>query len=453
MHPWIGAGDDDRRRILSEIGLGSTDDLFSAIPPAVCVDRVPLANGLDEQAVRLELVAMALANLSPDCRPSFLGAGVYRHVQPSVIDAVLSRAEFFTSYTPYQPEIAQGTLQAIYEFQTLICQLTGMEVANASLYDGATALIEAVLFAHRVRRGKAQRVVLAETVHPMYRRVVRTYADPAGLEVLMVPAGGDGRVDPTTLRAAAGDESACCIAVQSPNFLGIVEDLPAVANVAHAAGALAVQVVAEAASFGLLAGGGAFGFDVVCGEAQSFGIPSGFGGPHLGFFACRNKDVRQMPGRLVGETVDSRGDRAYCLTLSTREQHIRRAKATSNICTNQGLMALAATVWLETVGGHGLRDLAAACLARSEDLKRRIEAAAGPWRLAFPTSPTFNELLITGPGEGAELARRLADLGVLAGVPSRTWGGSWPDGLLVAVTERTTTSEVEALMDGLGRVS
>ncbi|HSL17423.1 MAG TPA: aminomethyl-transferring glycine dehydrogenase subunit GcvPA [Methylomirabilota bacterium] len=453
MHPWIGAGDDDRRRILTELGLGRVDELFAAIPPEVCVDRVPLPDGRGEEAVRLDLAAMALANLSPDCVPSFLGAGVYRHVQPSVVDAVLSRAEFFTSYTPYQPEITQGTLQAVFEFQTLICQLTGMEVANASLYDGATALVEAVLFAHRVRRGKADRVVLAETVHPMYRRVVQTYADPTGLEVVVVPPGPDGRVGADALREAAGDGLSCCVAVQSPNFLGIVEDLPTIADAAHGSGALAVQVVNEAVSLGLLAGGGAFGFDVVCGEAQSFGVAPGFGGPHLGFFACRERDVRQMPGRLVGETVDGRGDRAFCLTLSTREQHIRRAKATSNICTNQGLMALAATVWLESVGGQGLRELAAACLSRADDLKRRLGELGGPWRLAYPESPTFNEVLLEGPGAGDELARRLAEAGVLAGVPARTWGGSWPDGLLVAVTERTTTAEVEALLEALGRLS
>jgi glycine dehydrogenase subunit 1 len=453
MHPWVGAGDDDRRRILAELGLESIDELFQSIPPEVRVDRVDLDDARDESTVRTALAAMALDSLSPDCVPSFLGAGVYRHVSPSIVDAVLSRAEFFTSYTPYQPEITQGTLQVIFEFQTLICGLTGMEVANASLYDGATALVEAVLFAHRVKRGKVDRVVMAETVHPMYRRVVDTYAAPAGLEVVVVPAGDDGRSDPAALRAAAGDDAACCVVVQSPNFLGVLEDLPAVAEAAHDAGALAIQVVAEAVSLGLLAGGGAFDFDVVCGEAQSFGIAPGFGGPHLGIFACREKNIRQMPGRLVGETVDGNGDRAFCLTLSTREQHIRRAKATSNICTNQGLMALAATVWLEAVGGQGLRELASACLSRAEDLKHRFATLGGGWRLAHPEAPTFNEIHVVGPGPGAELVTRLAADGILAGVPSHTWGGSWPDGLLLAVTERTTTTEVDALIDACRRIS
>jgi len=453
MHPWIGAGDDDRRRMLAEIGLGSIDELFASIPSEVCVERLPIPDARDEAAVRDEISSMALANLSPECAPSFLGAGVYRHVQPSVVDAVLSRAEFFTSYTPYQPEISQGTLQVIFEFQTLICQLTGMEVANASLYDGATALVEAVLFAHRIKRGKLDRVVLAETVHPMYRRVLATYADPAGLEIVIVPPGEDGRVSADAVRAAAGDDQSCCVAIQSPNFLGIIEDLPAVAAAAHDAGALAVQVVTEAVSFGLLTAGGAHDFDVVCGEAQSFGIAPGFGGPHLGFFTCLEKNVRQMPGRLAGETVDDQGRRAFCLTLSTREQHIRRAKATSNICTNQGLMALAATVWLEAVGARGLNELAIANLSRCEELKRRIGELGRGWQLAYPSSPTFNEFLLTGPGAGDELVRRLADAGVLAGVVARRWGGSWPDGLLVAVTERSTSDHLDAFIEALGRVS
>jgi len=449
MHPWIGAGPDDCRHLLDELGLDSLERLFATIPAEVCVDRVDLPPGEDEDTVRRGLAAVAERNLTLSSRPSFLGAGVYRHLQPALVDSVLSRAEFFTSYTPYQPEISQGTLQVIFEFQTLISQLTGCDVANASLYDGATSVVEAVLFAHRVLRGKRNRVLAAETVHPVYRSVLDTYAAPLGLEVVVVPPGSDGRIDPDRLR----DEQACCVVVQSPSFLGTVEDLPAIAAAAHSSGALAVHVVAEAVSLGTLAGGGAFGFDVVCGEAQSYGIAPGFGGPHLGFFACTEKNMRQMPGRLVGETVDGEGRRAFCLTLATREQHIRRAKATSNICTNQGLMALAATVWLETLGGSGLRGLARSCLARSQELKRRIAALGGGWRLSFPSTPTFNEFLVEGPAGGDELARRLADEGVLAGVPSHKWGGTWPDGLLVAVTECNRANDLDALVAAMGRVS
>jgi len=451
MHPWVGAGPEDRGAILRELGLDSVDELFAALPASVCTDRLPLPGPRDEDAVFGELAGMALANLAMTCHPSFLGAGVYRHVQPSVVDSVLSRAEFFTSYTPYQPEISQGTLQAIFEFQTLIAQLTGLDVANASLYDGATALVEAVLFSHRVLRGKRRRVVLAESVHPVYRRVLATYTDPLGLEVMTVPPGADGRVDPARMAAAAGE--ACCVVVQSPSFVGTVEDLPAVAEAASRGGALVVQVVAEATSLGLLAGGGAHGFDVVCGEAQAFGIPAGFGGPHLGFFACREGNVRQMPGRLVGRTVDEEGRRAFCLTLSTREQHIRRGKATSNICTNQGLMALAATVWLEALGGTGLAALARSCLARSEALKARVRQLGSGWSLAYPAAPSYNEFLVVGPRPGPELARQMAAKGVLAGVPASRWGGSWPDGLLVAVTERTSAADIDAFVAAARGVS
>jgi glycine dehydrogenase subunit 1 len=452
MHPWVGAGLEDQRHILAELGLESIDELFASIPAGVCIEGLELAPARDEDWIRRAFGEMASANLAMDSVPCFLGAGVYRHLQPSVVDAVLSRAEFFTSYTPYQPEISQGTLQVIFEFQTLISRLTGLEVANASLYDGATALVEAVLFSHRVMRGKRDLVVIAETVHPMYRRVLDTYIEAAGIEVAVVAPNGDGRLDPDSVVEAARDR-ACCVAIQSPNFLGIVEDLPQLAAAAHDGGALAVQVVTEAVSLGLLAGGGSFGFDVVCGEGQSFGVAPGFGGPHLGFFACGTKHLRQMPGRLAGETVDEHGKRAFCLTLSTREQHIRRAKATSNICTNQGLMALAATVWLEAVGGSGLRELATSCLARAEELKRRIAAVGGPWRLAYPASPTFNEFLLVGPGSGAELVDGLASGGVLAGVPTTDWGGSWPDGVLVAVTERNTAADLDALVKALETLS
>ncbi len=450
MHPWIGAGPEDRDRILAELGLTSADELFVTIPDAVKVDSLGLGGARDEAALLREFGDLAAANTPVSSVPSFLGAGTYHHVQPAVVDAVLQRAEFYTSYTPYQPEISQGTLQAIFEFQTMVCQLTGLEVANASLYDGATSLVEAALMAHRVLRGKRNRVVVAETVHPMYRRVLHTYAGALGIEVVEVVPGDDGRTSPDALAAAAGGE-ACAVIVQSPSFVGTLEDLGAVAEAAHGVGALAVQVVAEAVSLGLLRGGGDHGFDIVCGEAQSFGLAPGFGGPHLGFFACRSAHVRQMPGRVVGQTVDSEGRRAFCLTLSTREQHIRRAKATSNICTNHGLMALAATVWLELLGGEGLRRVAAASLAAARSFADRVAELPG-WRLAWPETAAFNELLVVGPRPGAELAGALARDGVLAGVPSRLWGGSWPDGLLVAFTERTTGAHVDALLDAMGRI-
>jgi len=451
MHPWIGAGPEDRERILGELGIESIDALFSSIPPEVSIDSLDLPPAMDEEALLRHLGGLASATTTADDMPCFLGAGVYRHVAPSLVGAVLQRAEFFTSYTPYQPEISQGTLQAIFEFQTIVCQLTGLEVANASLYDGATAVVEAALMAHRVHRGRRNRVVVSETVHPVYRRVLHTYTKALGIEVVEVPPGGDGTAPAARLAEAAGEE-ACCLIVQSPSFTGVVEDLPAVAEAAHASGALAVQVVAEAVSLGLLAGGGAHGFDCVCGEAQSFGMTPSFGGPHLGFFACRQQHMRQMPGRLVGQTVDADGRRAFCLTLSTREQHIRRAKATSNICSNHGLMALAATVWLELLGGEGLRRVATASFSAAEAFKTRLAELPG-WSLAYPGTPGFNELLVTGPGSGEELAQALLDQGVLGGVPSRFFGGSWPDGLRMAFTERTSAADLDALVAAMGRVS
>ncbi len=452
MHRWIGAGSQDRHALLSELGKNSIDELFDTIPEEVRAGVLAVPGPLDETTLLEKLGERARENRSPGTMPSFLGAGVYRHVVPAVIDSVLQRAEFFTSYTPYQPEISQGTLQTIFEYQTIISRLAGLDVANASLYDGTTATVEAALMAHRVFKGKRNRVVVSESVHPMYRRVLATYTSALGIEVVTVPAGTDGRTDVERLTQAAGSE-ACCIIVQSPNFLGVVEDLPAIASAAHQHSALAVQVVAEAASLGVLKGGGEHGFDIVCGEAQAYGIPAAFGGPHLGFFATSAKLVRQMPGRVVGQTVDAEGRRAFCLTLATREQHIRRAKATSNICSNHGLMLVAATVWLELLGGNGLFELGRANVARVTDLKRRIQALGQGWQLAYPDSPVFNELLVCGPAGGTELQEALLDRGVLAGVPSRLWGGSWPDGLLVAVTERTTNAEVDALIDAMENVS
>lgn len=452
MHPWIGAGPEDRRTLLSELGLESIDQLFERLPANVCIDGLDLPPAQDETALRRAFFDLGLNNTTAARAPSFLGAGVYNHIRPAVVDSVLSRAEFFTSYTPYQPEISQGTLQALFEYQTFMTRLTGMEVSNASLYDGATALVEAALFAYRVLRMKRSRVVVAETVHPIYRSVLNTYAEATGLEIITVPAGTDGRLDPQALEAAVTAD-ACCVAVQSPNFLGVIEDLPMVSEAAQSVGALSVHVVTEALSMALLKAGGHFGFDVVCGEAQSFGVSPGYGGPHLGFFTCREKHIRQMPGRLCGETVDADGTRAFCLTLSTREQHIRRAKATSNICTNQGLMALAATVWLQAVGGAGLRRLAEDNLTRAHETARRLLEADTGWHLSFPDSPFFNEFLIQGPAGGSETARKAAEAGVLAGAAVARWNSRWPDGLLVAVTEQNSIGDIDALIDTLRMAS
>jgi len=444
------AGEEDRRRMLAAIGAASVEDLFATIPAELRVDRLELPAALSEEEVRRQFWQLASANAAPDCYASFLGAGVYRHVVPAVVDSLLQRGELFTAYTPYQPEVSQGTLQAIFEFQTFVCQLTGLEVANASLYDGATAAVEAVLMASRLAPGR-RRVLVAASAHPEVLAVMRSYCEPAGLALETVPWDGTGRVAAADLEAALGDD-VCAAVVQSPNVLGVIEDLPALAPIVKASGAQAVQVVLEATSLGLLAPGGELGFDVVCGELQAFGVAPSFGGPHVGFFAARKEALRQLPGRLVGQTVDVDGRPGFVLTLSTREQHIRRAKATSNICTNHGLMALAATITLSLLGRHGVREVACHSHAVAEYLKAGIRALAGKVALAFPDSPTYNEFLVLHDDPDGLLARLEAE-GVLGGVSTRRPGWDLPTGVLVAATEKNTREECDRLLAALGRLA
>jgi glycine dehydrogenase subunit 1 len=451
MHRYL-AGEDDRRRMLAAVGCASVDDLFVSIPAAVRCRELNLPAGRSEEEVRREFWALAGRNIAPECAASFLGAGVYRHVAPAVADALLQRGEFFTAYTPYQPEVSQGTLQAIFEFQTFVCQLTGLDVANASLYDGATAVVEAVLMAHRILPGRP-RVVVAGSLHPDYRAVLDTYSAAQQLTLVTIPWDERGRVDPSAL-ATAVDANTCAVVVQSPNFFGVVEDLEALGGIAKGVGALAIQAVAEATSLGLLAPGGGFQYDVVCGEAQAFGIPAAFGGPHLGFFATRRAHMRQLPGRLVGETVDVEGRRGYVLTLSTREQHIRRAKATSNICTNHGLMALAVTIVLSLLGKRGVRDVALASHSTAEYLKAGLKALGAGHRvkLAFPDSPTYDEFLVLHDDPDALLARMKEEL-ILGGVSTAVYGATMPRGFLVAATEHNTRQECDRLLDALRRLA
>jgi glycine dehydrogenase subunit 1 len=451
MHRYL-AGDEDRRRMLAAVGCSSVEELFRSIPAEVRSGELALPPARSEEEVRREFWALAGRNIAPECTASFLGAGVYRHITPAVADALLQRGEFFTAYTPYQPEVSQGTLQAIFEFQTFICQLAGMEVANASLYDGATAVVEAVLMAHRLLPDRPK-VVVAGSLHPDYRTVLDTYCAPQGLSVVTVPADATGRIDTGSLAKAVGSD-VCAVVLQSPNFFGVVEELPALGSIVSGAGALAIQAVAEATSLGILAPGGTFGFDVVCGEAQAFGIPAAFGGPHLGFFATRQAHMRQLPGRLVGETVDSQGMRGYVLTLSTREQHIRRAKATSNICTNHGLMALAATIVLSLLGKRGVRELALASHATAEYLKEGIRGLGKGSRvkLAFADSPTYNEFLILHDDPDGLLSRMKEEL-ILGGVSTTRFCGDLPRGFLIAATEHNTKQDCDRLLGALGRLA
>ena len=351
---YIPNSPEERDEMLEIVGLKSADELFRSIPKDVQLNRaLKVTEPLSEPEVIGAMESLAAKNTAAT-KTSFLGAGVYSHFSPTVVDHLIQRSEFFTSYTPYQPEVTQGTLQYIFEFQTLVCQLTGMEVANASMYDGSTSMAEAFLMAQRVTR--RDKVVIAETVHPEYLEVAKTYTQHGDLKIETVHFDKEtGRVLDNELNKL--DDKTAAFVVQSPNFFGCIEDLQSLAEKAHAVGALLIVVVTEAISFGLLSPGEA-GADIVVAEGQSFGVPMSYGGPHVGLFATKDKYVRNMPGRLAGIAYDKNGNRGFVLTLATREQHIRREKATSNICTNQGLIALAATIYMETMGKKGLQEVA-----------------------------------------------------------------------------------------------
>jgi len=442
---FLPTSESDRQEMLRVIGASSVDDLFASIPSEV---RKPadLPPPLSEIEVRRRMGSLAARTASARDTAFFLGAGLYHHWVSAIADQMLYRAEWLTSYTPYQPEVSQGTLQSIFEYQTHICLMTGLDVSNASLYDGASALVEALLMAARLSRGR-HKAVLSAAIHPDYRETVRTYFTPLGLVAVEVPVGADGATDASAL-AAAVDADTFAVALQSPNFYGIVEDWEAGSRAAHANGALSVAVVAEAVSMAILAPPGERGADIACGEAQSLGVPMHFGGPVLGFLACRSEHQRQIPGRLVGETRDAEGRRAFCLTLATREQHIRRERATSNICTNQGLMALAANIHCSLAGKRGLREIATQCHAKAEYIKSRIAKVPG-YRIPF-AGPTFNEFVVEAPEPAAPLLSRLAQRGILAGVPLSRWDSRSENRFLVAATEMNTREEMDRLVAALG---
>jgi glycine dehydrogenase subunit 1 len=433
----------DRAEMLAAIGVQSIDALFADVPPAARLDGpVDLPKAMGELEVERAISAMAARNLSAGSVPSFIGAGVYRHHIPATVDHLIQRGEFLTSYTPYQPEIAQGTLQYLFEFQTQVALLTGMEVANASLYDGATACAEAVMMAGRVTGRR--NAVLAGGVHPHYREVCETYARFVGLTLQArdpVPRDED--------LAQFVDRDTSCVVVQNPDFFGEIRDYSELAQICHDAGALLVVVVTEILSLGAIRPPGEMGADIVAAEGQSLGNALNFGGPHVGLFATRDKFVRQMPGRLVGQTVDADGRRGWVLTLSTREQHIRRERATSNICTNSGLCALAFTIHLALLGEAGLARLARLNHAAAVALAERLEKVPGV-RLGNRTF--FNEFAVQLSRPAAEVVEALAGNGVLAGVPVSRF---YPDRdetaglLLLAATEMTTAEDIDRLEQGL----
>jgi glycine dehydrogenase subunit 1 len=443
---YLSLTDRDREEMLAAIGVSSVEELFDQIPAGVRFHgELDVEPELTEQEITALFERLAARNAHTGVELSFLGAGVYDHYVPAIVDAVLSRGELLTAYTPYQPEMSQGVLQAIFEYQTAICELTGMDVSNASGYDGCTVAADACYIAkHATGRTK---VVLAETLSPMVRRVVKTYAPGFGLDVVEVPARG-GATDPGELGAAAVDAAA--VLFQQPNFFGVLEDAPALAAAANEAGALPIAHV-DPLSLGLLEAPGAYGCALAIGEGQAAGNFQSYGGPHYGFLASRTDFIRRLPGRIVGETVDVAHQRGYVLTLQTREQHIRREKATSNMTTNQTLLALAGLVYLSWLGPQGVREVGETCTALARLARERLVAAG--FELLFPDRPTFKEFAVRVGRPAHEVVRAARERGVHPGYALGRDDPGLDDALLVALTERRTPADVERLVDVLVEVT
>ena len=425
----------ERQQMLKAIGVSSIDELFAPIPAQF---RLTRDLNIPRQMAESEIVDWfrARANENATGFDVLLGAGAYNHYRPLVIDSLISRGEWFTAYTPYQPEIAQGTLQAIFEFQTMICELTGMEVANASMYDGSTGAAEAVMMAIRIT-GRSE-AILARSVHPEYREVIATYAKYQGLPLTEVNFTDNGRVDLAALDAAITPQTACVL-IQSPNFFGTIEDVAAIADVVHAKGALLVVSVAEALSLAIVRP--PVEADIVSVEAQSFGVPLSYGGPYAGVIATREKFIRQIPGRLVGQTTDRNSKRGFVLTLSTREQHIRREKATSNICTNQALVALMVNIYMDVYGRNGLRELAEQNLAKAAYARKTLGANA---KVLFEGAPRFNEFVLQTSEDPYEISHRLAAKNkIIGGFPLRKFYPELGNAAVWCATELTSKTAID----------
>ena len=418
----------DRAEMLDKIGVETIDDLFASIP-----EHLRLTKELNVPEAHCEMDILdsfnRMANENTSFQHSFIGAGAYAHFIPTIIDHLTLRQEFFTAYTPYQPEVSQGTLQALFEFQTMMTDLTGMEVSNASVYDGATAAAEAILMASRIQK-KRNRVLVSGALHPHYLDVIHTYTDRLDIDVqILEPAGN--QTDLKKLEDAL-DKDVIAVVSGYPNFFGEIEPLETIAELAHQHKALCISVTQEAVSLALLKSPGACGVDIAVGEAQSLGVPLQFGGPYCGFFTCLDKFKRQMPGKICGQTVDSDGKRAFVLTLSAREQHIRRAKATSNICTNQGLMALRVTIFMATLGKNGMRELAQQNLSKAEYLKKKLGSIAG---VSISQAPTFNEFVVDLPLPADKVVEKLENAGIQPGLMLNHFFDGRSQQLLVNVTE------------------
>jgi glycine cleavage system P protein (glycine dehydrogenase) subunit 1 len=444
--PYVSHTPEDIQAMLKVIGTSNVDDLFSDLPENVFMkEALDLPDGLCEEEVLRFFRKTAGQNRGQDQLTSFLGGGVYDSAIPAAVDAIISRSEFLTAYTPYQPEVSQGTLQAIYEWQTFICRLTGLDVANASMYDGATALGEAVLVALAAQRKST--VVLPAALNPRYRRVVATMMRGMGIKVLTAEAAGDGTTDPDSL-AKVMTEDVGCVVIQNPNYLGLVEPVDSLAGIARDGKATVVAAV-NPVSLSVLKAPAEYGAEIAVGEAQPFGIPCCWGGPLLGFMACSEKLKRRIPGRVVGATTDNRGQSGYVLTLQTREQHIRREKATSNICSNQGLNAMRATVYMAMLGAEGLRELGEANLTRINALRDAVSGVEGV-ELPYP-GPVFNETVLRLGKPAREFVAFARENGVLAGINLEGFAVGNENDLLVAVTEKRTAEEIQNLAQLLAR--
>jgi len=440
----------ERDAMLETVGVKSLDDLFHAVPGKYRFPRLNLPSALTEMEAAALLNEMAQSNENVrEHVISFLGAGAYHHYIPAVVDHILRRGEFYTAYTPYQPEISQGTLQAIFEYQSLIAALTGMEVSNASHYDGATAAAEAVSLAYAQFRGKRKKLVVSPMLHPQYREVIRTYTQGMELEVAGDDASADLDAGPEALTSLI-DDSTMLVMVQYPDFFGRIYDYTSLIAAAHAKGAL-VCVVANPTALAMLKTPGSMGADVVVGEAQPFGIPLWYGGPYLGFFTTKKAYVHKMAGRLVGETVDNRGQRAYVLTLTAREQHIKRERATSNICTNEGLLALASAVYMSVMGRRGLQEVANLCYQKAHYAAEQLSKVAG-YGICF-TEPFFHEFALCCPKPVAEINAALLEHGIIGGYDLGQDYPALKDHMLIAVTEMNSKEDIDALVEVLKEVN
>jgi len=439
--PFIPHTDDDIALMLAEIGIGSVDELFSTIPQKIRQQHEPaVPEALSEQELIRTVEKLARGNMDCSRLRCFLGGGTYNHYIPPAVPHILSRSEFYTSYTPYQAEFSQGTLQSIFEFQTMVCELFGMDVANASMYDGAQAAAEAALMALRIRpKDKNGKILMASSLNPLYKRTVRTYLAHLGREIEEIEYYSSGRMDLDRLRKDAGD--AVAVLVQYPNYFGVLERMDEIGDICGESGPVLISVTSEPLAMGMLEPPSSFGANIVAAEGQSLGIPMGFGGPHLGLFACKNDDKRKMPGRLVGMTEDRDGRQGFVLTLATREQHIRRGKATSNICTNQGLMALAAAIYMGLTGPEGLEEIARVNRANSEYLKNLLEEK-GAGKIAF-SSPTFNEFVLDIAEDPGPVIEKMVRKGHLAGIPLKEEFPELETHLLVTVTEMLSKQDLD----------